>query len=304
MIAAILTVTPKARLSELVLAKAILEFYDAQKLAPAGISQQALAKWASRMAYGARKICQKFKRLVYESPGASKTGALQSLKERLQDLCLGSPSTCCPSSSSTPPPAQVTSPAAVPGCLEVFDPWAVLKQKIQALKAQPAQPHVHEQPRQQALEPEKGPRTGSPGRHSVPEHVLSALSKLSCSLPPAEPVSTAPEGKRKAKSPAKPAVPKAATKPPAKKAAQKQKKSAAAKLKADEDLEKQLGLAAVGEAVYKPKEFQQLKSAFVSRRRSAGNTFAEATKAWMLSSERALFLTTLSEKELKRRRFA
>ncbi|CAJ1398681.1 unnamed protein product, partial [Effrenium voratum] len=261
-IAAILTVTPKARLSELVLAKAILEFYDAQKLAPSGISQQALAKWASRMAYGARKVCQKFKRLVY-----------------------------------------VTSPAAVPGCLEVFDPWAVLKQKIEALKTQPAQP-VHAQPRQQALKPEKGPRTGSPGRHSVPEHVLSALSKLSCSLPPAEPVSTAPEGKRKAKSPAKPAVPKAATKPPAKKAAQKQKKSAAAKLKADEDLEKQLGLAAAGEAVYKPKEFQQLKSAFVSRRRSAGNTFAEATKAWMLSSERALFLTTLSEKELKRRRFA
>ena len=310
-IGAILAVTPKARLSEPVLAEGILELYTTQNLAPAGISQEAMTKWAGRMAYGARKVCQKFRRIMYESPNRSKSDKLQVLKDRLSDT----PSTSPTSSAAEPSLAGTqASPSlpATPGCLEAFDPWAVLKQKLVALKAQPdGQPESSGTGKaakglalkRKAAQPEglessagKAATGAAPSRHSVPEHVLSALSKLTL-LPPSKPFSTAPEGQKGAK-------------PAAKKQAAKQKKpakpkhSAAAKKKAEDELDKQLDLAAAGEAVYKPGDFQKLKAAFVNRQRSAGKSFAEATKAWMLSSDRAQFLTSLSEKELKRRRFA
>ncbi|CAJ1363837.1 unnamed protein product, partial [Effrenium voratum] len=297
-IGAILAVTPKARLSEPVLAEGILELYTTQNLAPAGISQEAMTKWA----YGARKVCQKFRRIMYESPNRSKSDKLQVLKDRLSDT----PSTSPTSSTAEPSPAGTqASPSlpATPGCLEAFDPWAVLKQKLVALKAQPdGQPESSGTGKaaeglalkRKAAQPEglessagKAATGAAPSRHSVPEHVLSALSKLTL-LPPSKPFSTAPEGQKGAK-------------PAAKK---QPKHSAAAKKKAEDELDKQLDLAAAGEAVYKPGDFQKLKAAFVNRQRSAGKSFAEATKAWMLSSDRAQFLTSLSEKELKRRRFA
>ena len=94
----------------------------------------------------------------------------------------------------------------------------MLKQKLVALKAQPdGQPESSGTGKaaeglalkRKAAQPEglessagKAATGAAPSRHSVPEHVLSALSKLTL-LPPSKPFSTAPEGQKGAKPAAK-----------------------------------------------------------------------------------------------------
>lgn len=56
-------------------------------------------------------------------------------------------------------------------------------------------------------------------------------------------------------------------------------------------------------AVYEPGVFQERKKTFVSRLRADGMKYADAVKQWMLSSERADYLSSLPESELKKRRF-
>ena len=59
------------------------------------------------------------------------------------------------------------------------------------------------------------------------------------------------------------------------------------------------------EVVYKPGKFGDARKAFIKRKMNADNVrYADAQSAWMLSSERAQFLASMSESELKRRRFA
>ena len=55
--------------------------------------------------------------------------------------------------------------------------------------------------------------------------------------------------------------------------------------------------------VYEPGVFQQRKKAFVAGLRATGVKYADAVQQWMLSSERADYLSSLPESELKKRRF-
>lgn len=54
---------------------------------------------------------------------------------------------------------------------------------------------------------------------------------------------------------------------------------------------------------YAPKQFQAKKSEFVQNKRKEGHGYQESLRLWMLSDERADYLSTLDAKELKRRRF-
>ena len=59
------------------------------------------------------------------------------------------------------------------------------------------------------------------------------------------------------------------------------------------------------EVAYKPGKFGDARKAFIKRKMDTDNVrYADAQSAWMLSSERAQFLASMSESELKRRRFA
>ena len=80
---AVVSVAPDGiRLSEDILARAIVSFYISQKLVPAGISEEALEEWSEKMGFGLRKCTSKFRRLWFETPNNAKTQALKELKQR------------------------------------------------------------------------------------------------------------------------------------------------------------------------------------------------------------------------------
>lgn len=54
---------------------------------------------------------------------------------------------------------------------------------------------------------------------------------------------------------------------------------------------------------YKPKEFAEARLNFIKIQRAQGLSFAEASKSWSTSEERADLLADLPVSELKRRRF-
>lgn len=56
-------------------------------------------------------------------------------------------------------------------------------------------------------------------------------------------------------------------------------------------------------AGYEAGVFQERKKIFVARLRATGMKYADAVQQWMLSSERADYLSSLPESELKKRRF-
>ena len=59
------------------------------------------------------------------------------------------------------------------------------------------------------------------------------------------------------------------------------------------------------EVAYKPGKFGDARKTFIKRKMGTDNVrYADAQSAWMLSSERAQYLASMSESELKRRRFA
>lgn len=55
--------------------------------------------------------------------------------------------------------------------------------------------------------------------------------------------------------------------------------------------------------LYKPKEFAEARLNFIKIQRAQGLSFAEASKSWSTSEERADLLADLPVSELKRRRF-
>ena len=61
--------------------------------------------------------------------------------------------------------------------------------------------------------------------------------------------------------------------------------------------------AAEASSSYCPKAFNAARLEFIAARRRNGAAYKDACHAWMMSDERANFLSGLSEKELKRRRF-
>ena len=54
---------------------------------------------------------------------------------------------------------------------------------------------------------------------------------------------------------------------------------------------------------YKPGGFSRARLDFIAQCKKSGSGFKEANQKWMLSSERAELLSSLPEKDLKRRRF-
>ena len=55
--------------------------------------------------------------------------------------------------------------------------------------------------------------------------------------------------------------------------------------------------------IYKPKEFAEARLNFIKIQRAQGFSFAEASKSWSASEERADLLADMPVSELKRRRF-
>ena len=82
---ATMSVAPSIRLSEEILAKAILAFYVSSKLVPAGVTEEALEEWSAKMGAGLRKLGSKFRRLFWETPGNAKSPGLKQLKQRCID---------------------------------------------------------------------------------------------------------------------------------------------------------------------------------------------------------------------------
>ena len=78
-----MTVCPWAKLSDEVLASAILKFYEKAELVPPGIAMSALEGWASKMAFGCRRVTQRFRKLWKESPVGAKSKVVSELKTRL-----------------------------------------------------------------------------------------------------------------------------------------------------------------------------------------------------------------------------
>ena len=91
------------------------------------------------------------------------------------------------------------------------------------------------------------------------------------------------------------------------KASQKNEKGKKGKAKeAAEPLQPQPSAKAEGSnSAYSAGNFQAVMAAFVKQKRSElAISHSEARQMWMLSSERSDLLSTLSERELKRRKFA
>ena len=76
-----MTVSPWVRLSEAVLAAAIIDFYVGHRLVPTGVSLEALPPWAEKMAFACHKLVRRFRKLWSESPQKSRSKGLQALKQ-------------------------------------------------------------------------------------------------------------------------------------------------------------------------------------------------------------------------------
>ena len=61
--------------------------------------------------------------------------------------------------------------------------------------------------------------------------------------------------------------------------------------------------AAVPGDSYAPGAFQEAMKRFIQKRKADGQKHREAVAAWMCSNERVEYLATLSDKQMKRRRF-
>ena len=80
---ATLVATGHGKLSENILAGAIVKFYVEKHSAPAGVAKSALEAWAGKQAFGLRILCQKFRKLNWQAPGSWSTKIAEA-KEKLR----------------------------------------------------------------------------------------------------------------------------------------------------------------------------------------------------------------------------
>ena len=80
---ATLVATGHGKLSENILADAIVKFYVDKHSAPAGVAKSALEAWAGKQAFGLRILCQKFRKLNWQAPGSWSTKIAEA-KEKLR----------------------------------------------------------------------------------------------------------------------------------------------------------------------------------------------------------------------------
>lgn len=277
-----MTVTPHQRLSEEVLATAIIKFYESSNLIPLGVSVQALEGWSAKMAVGLCKAVSKFRKLFSEAPGGSKNKDVAELKARLLK-------------------ANVTPPAP-----EDVQRGTSHEDLEQLSTAAPAAGPVVKVEEQEAKPPAVRPQATPARSDRLPAYVLESLQ--GAVLPPApfatqggEDVEEEVETEEK--------KPKAE-----KKKIRKDKKSKKSKKKkeiAGREEEENLAIPAVGPAMeeppqklsYEPGLYKETRLAFVRAQKELGKSRQEAEDAWLESEERADLLADLSFAEMKRRRF-
>ena len=82
----VLSVSPRTRVSEDTLSKALRVYLELVGMVPAvGIGEAAIEQWCDKMAFGTKKLVCRFKKLWSETPTAAKSKALDALKKRLND---------------------------------------------------------------------------------------------------------------------------------------------------------------------------------------------------------------------------
>ena len=299
------------RLSEEMLAKAILDFYTTCGLVPHGISIEALETWASKMAHGARKVTSKFRRLYAETPDNAKNVVLRDLKARCQAAGILAASAATSSGGSRPAShedlEEVHQPQR-PAWLEALQSKLLERAKSKAKAAE---------------EPQQTRPVATPSRsHHVPKFVLENLGKQT---PVVEPfVTTGNEDDDRTMQPV--AEEKKRKKPVSK----TNKKSKGGKKKKPEitgdEVEAALQLeepaapqgpsldtnqkddveAAEGQRdalCYSPRKFNDARKAYVADQRKSGMKYQDALASWMRSDLRASYLESMSPSEMKRRRF-
>lgn len=165
-----MSVTPWKRLSEGVLADSIIAFYTKAKMIPPGMPVSSLQGWSSRMAYGTRKIVQRFRKVFAASPSLAKSATITALKRRL--LAHGI-------QEDTAVQRQVSQSDLEELHVPAFD-WEALTQKI--MEAKLAKKKSTEEVEKQ----ECRPVATAARSHRLPPLVLAALGQQQPSLP--EPV--------------------------------------------------------------------------------------------------------------------
>ena len=333
---AVISVAPDGiRLSEDILARAIVSFYTSQKLVPAGISQEALEDWSEKMGFGLRKCTSKFRRLWFETPNNAKTQALKELKQRCFQAGLqpGSPTDSAVSEGSSRSASHEDLSTLAPADERPSFDWSGLQKRLNDRLGSKLLKVSTGKNKTEANRPVPTPARAKDDQ--LPQFVLDSLAKQ---VEPVAPFATT--AGEEDECPSKPAkTEKSKTGKSAKAKASKTKKNKKKQkgeiagpeveegLKLDEDPAgaghavatdqppKQHGKPAVPchadlvamlddpNLKYDPKIFMSLRRAFICEEKKKGVKHAEANRAWMCSNVRSDLLSQLPEKELKRRRF-
>ena len=327
-------VTPWQRLSEKLISEGILAMYRKCSLVPPGISETCLETWSLKMAMGARKVVQKFRKCYSESDG-SHSVKLRELKEACRAASIPKkPSFVSESSNGSLHEEDLNEIAdAQPAPL---DQWQLLASKIKEMQLKKSQeikkdaelaesrkvtcdrqvcmaeakkrtsPDTHQS--SAASEGARPVATPARNKYELPEFLLGKLEGEK--KPSTRPfvVQHGPGDEVEENPPASECKPKKKGKG----AQAKKTKAAKAKVVADAEVEAALGGEEEGSSEkraddrgaksYKAGVFREIYQSFLKEKRKT-MSYAEANAAWMASDIRAGYLNSLSESEKKKRRF-
>lgn len=309
-----MSVTPWHRLSEAVIANGIMKFYRDNNLVPVGVAEVGLLKWADKMAYGVRKLVQRFRKIYTESPDGANLPNIKNLKARCREAkipttsglaSLGSSSSTASLDSEDLNHFEQDGLVPVAGQGESKNIWEKLAAKVAQKKAEKTQQG-------------QGRPVATPARneYELPSYVVDTLKTLKAPEPfvvnPKACAEAVPEeeGKR-AEKPADdaPQVPQSGVSVDAEGGPHETKVPQSAPTKAPVQVaERKEGCPSSHNDAPKKEAFKggtimQLQKAFVAQKRKEGMNYKDAVHAWMLSDVRADELAKMPFEELKRRRF-
>ena len=327
----VLSTTPNARFSEKVVSDAVLRWAQLVKLVPAvGISMDVVEDWCNKMAFGVKILVGRFRKMWKESPLTSRSPKLSVLKTRLNEVVSSispiEPPT--PSSSLSSPVRNVETPVDFVG-KHCFRGLPSLEDALEeACQEAPSGTSTATPSTSPALSSSSSKTTSS--AMELPDWVLNlapvflpkicvilllvealkALKAAPCVKPFAIHVDvqveddcpgtkeTKPKKSKKEKRPVKP-----------KQAKQKAGQKKVADISMDDLAQYEVEVDAlvrqeVGDVKYTPQDFSKAKNKFIKGLRSRSDLCGkDAWDRWMISSLRSDFLSTLDERELKKRRF-
>ena len=312
--------TPSKRLSENTLAVGICKHYEQNKLIPVGVGLLAVEQLAAKMAFGLRKCVQKFKRVWFASPDASKFKGLDSLKKRLRDNKIEIQNDTDSVSSSSPSQVEQLGNALGQPASKGLD-WEALAARVRAHKMgtseATSQPPGVEKPAPGVEKPVATPARAKSSSYELPKFVVETLKAEATSEGPVfataqtkEDAETAAAAK-KAPAPKKAAAKKKQTRKNNKKGevAGPQEEKALSLLSGDGAAPQPAEPASAecegaSQLVYKAGDFSKAMRDYIKKYKDeTGASHKDAQHKWMSSDERADFLSCLSESELKKRRF-